>query len=787
MKRRENVLSQIKGKMTVKKIVQFIAFFTGIALAAIYTIGIGVMYFKSKYFGGAKLKFNPFAAFEVALKTQTGIIVVVVFSLIILIVLWFLKENNKVFDRVEFIDKRKVRFSKSGTYGTAVEIDPEELTTEDFLGKKFLEIKPIENTRGNILGLSIDKRVISISETSPLNKNVLMYGAPGTGKTRVQYYINIVQAALRGESLVMADPSAEIYETLSPFLRTLDYTINIFNLKNPTRTDGWNCMKELFNPITGEADEKRANEFVDVMISNIGATAGKTDAFWDDNSRNFFKALCLFEVDRHVKDKVAIYRAVFDEYVDQDKHKAETAKARQLLTNKLIKANNKRKILIKALLLSNYSEENAENLVKQEEENATPYDISHLYYDLTSLDILGVQSLFKDLPNSNPAKQAFNIFDKAPDGVKPNIVTGLAIKLQILQTKEIRVALSNEEINIPSISSKRTAVFCIIPDTGNDTKPISALFFAFLFKDLAEVADREGVKTRLAVTFFLDEIFHIGTIPNFPSKIGTVRKRNLGVVLAVQAVGQIYELFGEILGKTVIGCCDTQLYLGCNDDDTVSLISDRTGDATIIVNTIKTNRQVGVVDTLSKEYADSFGEGKRMVFTPNEIYCLPNADMLVFLRGTNVFRVKKMDYSLHPASKGEHLKRISVEDYPLTYSKYLSFRDAFDEEFTCADYLAAEVKSTEILDMLDYLIDEECEKETTKEVCCSPYKILETEPWQESDIAEEHQAVKNIMQPKAHNDQNTPSFIKTYQSEVVEGIQQKIGDTDSKSLIDALK
>ena len=123
-----------------------------------------------------------------------------------------------------------------------------------------------------------------------LNKNVAVYGASGSMKTRAYCINRILQATVPGkdgkmESLIICDPKSELYEKTSELLRKT-HTVKVFNLVCPENSDSWNCLAEI------EGDELMAQRFCDVIIKNTGSERG--DHFWDSAEMNLLKALVLY-------------------------------------------------------------------------------------------------------------------------------------------------------------------------------------------------------------------------------------------------------------------------------------------------------------------------------------------------------------------------------------------------------------------------------------------------------------------------------------------------------------
>jgi len=182
-------------------------------------------------------------------------------------------------DKGEYDRDRNLIYSRKGTYGTAGFMSEREMNG-------VLDLVPdIRKHNGTILGL-FDKKVICVPEDSMMNRNIAVYGASGSKKTRA-FCVNMVfQCVARGESLLISDPKSEIYEKTSSYLRNQGYTVKVFNLVSPENSDSWNCLAEI------EGQELMAQLFCDVVIKNTGSERG--DRFWDSSELNLLKALVLY-------------------------------------------------------------------------------------------------------------------------------------------------------------------------------------------------------------------------------------------------------------------------------------------------------------------------------------------------------------------------------------------------------------------------------------------------------------------------------------------------------------
>ena len=183
-------------------------------------------------------------------------------------------------DTGEYDTDRNFIYSAKGTYGTSGWMSRKEMAG-------VLDLVPdLRKHKGVVLGM-LDNKAVCIPENPHINGNLAVYGSSGSMKTRSFCMNRILQAAVRGESLIISDPKSELYEKSSEYLRDQGYCVKVFYLVNPENSDSWNCLSEV------EGQELMAQLFVDVIIKNT-INNGKGDHFWDSCEMNLLKALVLY-------------------------------------------------------------------------------------------------------------------------------------------------------------------------------------------------------------------------------------------------------------------------------------------------------------------------------------------------------------------------------------------------------------------------------------------------------------------------------------------------------------
>ena len=200
---------------------------------------------------------------------------------------------------------------------------------------------------------------------------------------------------------------------------------------------------------------------------------------------------------------------------------------------------------------------------------------------------------------------------------------------------------------------KKCAYFCVTSDQDSTFDFLASLFFSFLFIRLVRFADNYGENGKLPVpvNMVLEEFPNIGAIVDFKKKISTTRSRAINISVIFQNLAQLQNRYPDGAWQEILGNCDTQLFLGCTDETTAKLVSDRTGEVTVAVASKTKNLNSWRVSDYTPEYREARSIGKRKLLTPDEILRLPVKEALVIMRGQKVLKVTKFDYTNHPHSK----------------------------------------------------------------------------------------------------------------------------------------
>ena len=346
-------------------------------------------------------------------------------------------------------------------------------------------------------------------------------------------------------------------------------------------------------------DTLMAQMLTNIIIGNT--TDGKGDQFWDNGERNLLKALIL--------------------YVD-----------------------------------------NNESIPKEEKSLAKVYEI------LTQNSEKELYRLFDGLPPNHPAKTSYNLFARADDKVKSGFVLGLGTRLQVLQVEAVKELISGNDIDVTALGKEKTAFFVILSDQDTTMKFISSLFFSLMFVKLTRYADEQpDRKCAVPVNLLLDEFNNVGRIggaedgSDFARTLSVIRSRDVRVTIAIQSLGQLQNRYPKNLWAELQGNCDIQIMLGCTDDITAEYISARSGEMSIQVDSTRRSRKAFALFEVVPDYSQTEGKGKRHLLTPDEVLRLDRKEELVILRGYNVLKLNKWDYTNHPMSK--EIRQVSLFDY----------------------------------------------------------------------------------------------------------------------------
>lgn len=610
--------------------------------------------------------------FVLALTTGYGIVTALVFACAITFIIIRFSVNNTDLNATKEVDDRGVATSMAGTYGTARWMNETE-------AKKVYEVGPVENVTGTILGQFTQdgEEVIALPFEPTGNRNLILIGPPGSGKSFGYVRTAVFQSIVRGESVVVTDPKGEIHNDMRKLLESRGYKVKVFNLINLDLSNAWDCVQEIYDPITGNIDDQRVITFCKTVIANTGGGANsKGDPFWESSEENLFRVAVSYCAYIREKSLIEIYERRAKELLTQLPYitREDEQSLIEIVKNPESAMVDRRRV-VEYLAHSFYGDEEGNRKLSEWEEDAPTCNISDIYDALLHNDLDKWEANFKYVPLSHPAASAWAVFKGMGERVQPNIVGGLNTRLQLFMTYKVRRVISNDDIRLANLGAEKTALFLIISDDNASMQLLSSLLLSFLFKDLKEAFDAVGGEGRIPVNVVADELANTGVWPNFEKTIATARSRKIAVSLILQSLPQLTQLYGEENAETIIGCCNTMLVLGCNDKYTAEYISDKSGIVTIRAKSVSDTRASSAGNRgVMQGYSLSEGDGKRNLVNPDEVQHLDKEQILIMTNGQNMLEAKRFGFIHHPLFNDPHFVPTKWAELPKTADLYPNAR-----------------------------------------------------------------------------------------------------------------
>ncbi len=251
--------------------------------------------------------------------------------------------------------------------------------------------------------------------------------------------------------------------------------------------------------------------------------------------------------------------------------------------------------------------------------------------------------LMNQLPMDHPARMNYKSIEIASEKTYSSILSSLQSKLGKFDSKDIAEVTSTDTINFEEIGSKKTAVYVISSDTHTAYDFLLTIFFAQMIQQLYNFADLNGGRLKVPVFFILDEFANIGKIPDFDKKISTSRSRGIQFSVILQNLDQLEAVY-EKSYETIMGNCDTHLFLGSNSFKTVEYFSKALGEKTIS----RDNTSVSKDKKFKKQgYSDSEQIMARALMTPDELRRMDEDLCIIFEKGIKPVKAKKYYYFKH--------------------------------------------------------------------------------------------------------------------------------------------
>lgn len=466
--------------------------------------------------------------------------------------------------------KNAKKFRKGIEYGSARWGTPEDI--KPYIDKNFYD---------NILLTQTERLTMNSRPKNPKfarNKNVLVIGGSGSGKTRFFVKPNLMQMH---SSYVVTDPKGTLLVECGKMLQKNGYKIKSLNTINFKKSMH-------YNPFAYIRSEKDILKLVNVIIANTKGDGEKSgEDFWVKAERLLYCALIGY---------------IYYEAPEEEKN------------------------FITLLDLINASE------AREDDENyKSPVDM-----------------LFDRLAEREPehfAVKQYVKFKQAAGKTLKSILISCGARLAPFDIKELRDLMEYDELELDTLGDEKTALFVIISDTDDTFNFVVAIMYSQLFNLLCDKADNEyGGRLPVHVRCLLDEFSNIGQIPKFEKLIATIRSREISACIILQAQSQLKAIYKDN-ADTIIGNCDTTLFLGGKEKSTLKELSETLGKETIdMYNTSETRSN-------QNSYGTNYQKLGKELMSQDELSVMDGGKCILQLRGVRPFLSDKYDITKHPRYK----------------------------------------------------------------------------------------------------------------------------------------
>lgn len=451
-------------------------------------------------------------------------------------------------------------------------------------GRKFVGDRKTDMLFTRTESLNLDSR------KTQRNLNALIIGSSGSGKSRYYVMPNLAQA---NTSFLVTDPKGEVQRAMGQGLKDKGYQIRSLNLIDFDRSDTFNPLR-YFNPEQAEVD---CAILVENLITNTSGQkpSGNSD-FWEKAERALLTAFVSY-----------IYF---------------TKGAQGTLID-----------VVDMLAKMQASEENEESIseidaiFKSTKEYVEMFDQNPDEYDHEATVMLNGLRF---------SCSQYNIYTQGAGETKKSIIISLGVRMAPLHMAQLRRILGSDTIDADQVGKRRSAIFLVIPDSHQAFSFIASIFYELFFERNMYLADHNpSGRLEVPVQCFMDEFANIGKLPSFERKIAVIRSRGISTSIIMQTYAQGKSLYKDDW-ETIVGNCDSLLFLGGNEPSTTEFISKRLGKETIISQ--DTSEQKGTNGSWSR----SLRSQGRELMIPDEIGRLDGGTCLYLLRGIPPFKSRKL-------------------------------------------------------------------------------------------------------------------------------------------------
>lgn len=384
-----------------------------------------------------------------------------------------------------------------------------------------------------------------------------------------------------------------------------------------------------------------------------------------------------------------------------------------------------------------------------------PKTLGEVYKIMNENSVDELEYMFDILPETHPAKPAYNTWSQGDKVVKGNTHAGLQIHLQKLSTLKVQRITGRKEIDFTKPLTEKCLYFVSMSDQDKSFSFLIALFFTLMCQEQVGYYDmhggkKENGKTLNHITLLLDEFYSIGKIPDFDVRLSNMRSRGIDAIIITQSLGQLKTMYPDELWEAVLDCCTTWILLRTNSLSTAEYFSKRSGDQTVLDKSKRYNESEGELLKLHPEVMIGETHGKGVAMTPHQIMTMDANRLLVVISGHNVVELEKVDYSEHPMCK-EIREIIAARHKPAWIEELTSDereRLHVDDEIFDEAYPFDEIELCTKEDFKEHWNDKK-QKELESLIAWQINK--NTKDNVSSDNTKKHKEVLNIPRPKRKN------------------------------------
>lgn len=486
------------------------------------------------------------------------------------------------------------------------------------------------------------------------NCNILVVGGSGSGKTRFFVKPNLMQLH---SSYVITDPKGTIIVECGKLLADNSYNIKVLNLIDFSKS-----MK--YNPFKYINSEKDILKIADLIIKNCGDKNEKQD-FWVKAEKLLYQALIAY---------------VYYEYPSEKQNFASVLE------------------LLNAMEVREEDEEfmNAIDLMFKELELGTEEYCKQYNADINDFD-----NIRKPDPNHYAVLQ-YRKYKMAAGKTAKSILISCGVRLSAFDIKEVRELTESDEMELDLIGNVKTALFIIIDDTSSTFNFLAGMLYTQLFNTLCNKADNKyNGSLPIHVRCLLDEFANTGQIPDFEKLIATIRSRNISADVILQNLAQLKGLYDK-QASTIVGNCDTMLFLGSSEDETTKSVSEKVGKTTVDHRSTSTQKGTNGSYSVSDQII------ARELITPAEVGLLPRDECLLFINGVKPFKSKKYKIETHKnykyLSDSSNENVFDIEKYKNELAKKAAEENRdyeLGKDFKLAEDIAEDEEKLETDDIID--------------------------------------------------------------------------------------